>query len=415
MAVSLGVDPRFVAALDGAARADEVGAGGTGKVGPLVARLRDPRQVVPDAEALDVLFAAWQAAANDDARAALAQGLQALGAAPFPVAGEAWPPAGLDVGPSEVRKAWSDAAAGTVLRVVEPGLRRGAAVVRRPVVEVSRGQPTPLQRALGDAADGVTRAGGSPDLAKALEAAAETIDALAAPAADQALVDALSRLEEAGRAEAGQAIARLLAERGVRALPVAPGGDWDALQAEAGAGAFDPPRKALGPEPAGRVLSIDRRAVVGPSGVLKKGQVRVSAGPPTELSLLADGLRPGLAANLAGDALAAALAELDDVAERIVSAHPERGFLLSMPLVNLLHKHELKDKLGKELKAYMTKHGIKDIIAFPGYEANKLGPSRLEESRVRSDRPKGHIAKVVRPGFEKGGEILQKVQAQVSR
>lgn len=407
VAVSLGVDPRFVAALDGAASAD-----GTGKVGPLVQRLRDPRQVVPDAEALDVLFSAWQAA-GDQGRGPLAAGLQALGAAPFPAAGEAWPPAGLDAGPSEVRRAWSDAPAGAVLRVVEPGLRRGSAVVRRAVVEVSRGQPTPLQRALGDAADAVARAGGSPELAKALEAAAETIDGQAAP--EQALVDALSKLEEAGRSDAGQAIARLLAERGVRALPVAPGGDWEALQAEAGAGAFDPPRKALGPEPAGRVLSIDRRAVVGPSGVLKKGLVRVSAGPPTELSLLADGLRPGLAANLTGDALAAALAELDDVAERIVSAHPERGYLLSMPLVNLLQKHELKDKLGKELKAYMTKQGIKDIIAFPGYEANKLGPSRLEESRVKSDRPKGHIVKVLRPGFEKGGEVIQKVQAQVSR
>ena len=103
------------------------------------------------------------------------------------------------------------------------------------------------------------------------------------------------------------------------------------------------------------------------------------------------------------------------MSERIVSAHPERGFLLSMPLVNLLQKHELKDKLGKELKAYMAKQGIKDIIAFPGYEANKLGPSRLEEARVRSDRPKGHIVKVLRPGFEKGGEILQKVRAEVSR
>ena len=101
----------------------------------------------------------------------------------------------------------------------------------------------------------------------------------------------------------------------------------------------------------------------------------------------------------------------------LADAKPERLHLLAFPVMNVLHRRNLKDKLGTELKTYLRSKHVKEIVAYAGFPATELGPKQLEEVRVNSDRDKGKIVRVLRPGFveEKTGAILQKVQAEVSR
>lgn len=425
--LSLGFDAGFDAAVDEALAALRAADGDAlvSKLVPrlesIVNRLRDPRAPVPEVEAIDVLFEALRAASTDAVRDALAHVLEAMGLEVFPRVGASFD--GAD-GAGEVERVFSDdAPAGQVLAVREPGLRRGAAVLRRPAVRVSRGRPSDLQRALGDAVELVRKAGlaATDPVVVALEEAIGSVDALPAAEASSRLVALLAKVEdsrpEGGHVDAARPLARALVARGFRVLPDGEGGRWDDVAKEAGDGAFEPPRKVLCNDPQGAVVAIERRAVIGEAGVVRKGRVRVAAGPPSELSLLAEGLRPGLTGALTGEPLASALAELDEVLERIVNAHAERGYLLALPLANLLQKHDLKDKLGTELKEFMRKQGIKELIAYPNYDANKLGVSKLEEVRVKSDRPKGKIVRVLRPGFERttDGTVLQKVRAEVSR
>lgn len=420
LVLSLGFSPDFDEAVEAALVALRTAGSPqlVSRLEPLVCRLRDPREAVPDDEALDLLFEAHGAA--PDAREAVEGALAALGAEVFPRVGDAWRQD--DAG--DVRRVFSDdVPAGEVLAVHALGLRRGAVVRRQPVVEVSRGRPSALQRALGDVLDLLREAGAPEHVAtaaarEAVDAAAARIDALPAGEASTLLVDLLGRLEEGGQAEVARPLVGALQERGYKVLPEAPGERWDDVAARGGEAAFDPPRKVLGDEPPGSVVAIERRAVLDGSGaVARKGRVRVAAGPPSELSLLAEGLRPGLSAALSGDDLASALAELDEVVERIASAHAERGYLLALPLMNLLQRHDLKDKLGAEVKEFLRKQGVKELIAYPNYDANRLGPAKLEEVRVKSDRPKGKVVRVLRPGFERttDGVVLQRVRAEVSR
>ncbi|MCO5168374.1 MAG: nucleotide exchange factor GrpE [Planctomycetes bacterium] len=408
--VSLGVDDACLAALDAAlSAAREAAPAEAVALADLVERLRDPRAPLDEARALDALFEA-RAAASPAARAPLDDALRALGAEVFPAVGEAWS--------GEARRVFSDdAPAGQVLEVLTPGLRRGDVVLRPPEVVVSRGRPGADERALGEALEAARGAGADGDLARALDEAIERVAALPADDATALLVDLLGKLEDAGLSDAAAALVPALTGRGLRALPGRAGERWDEVAALAGDGAFEAPRKVLVEAPEGSIVVVDRRAVVAPGGVVRRGRVRVAAGPPSELSRLAEALRPGLEGALEGEARAAALAELDEVLERIAEAHAERGYLLALPLMTLLQRHDLKDKLGGELKEFLRRQGVKEIIAYPTYDANRLGVSRLEEVRVRSDRPKGKIVRVLRPGFERttDGAVLQKVRAEVSR
>lgn len=408
--VSLGVDEAEVAALEAALAAARTAAPAeAGALAALVERLRDARAPLDEARALDALFEA-HAAASTAGRGPLGDALRALGAEVFPAVGDAWS------GPA--RRVFSDAApAGQVLEVLTPGLRRGDAVLRPPEVVVSRGRPGEVERAIVSALEAARAAGVDDALAGALDEAVERVAGLPPDDAAGLLVDLLGRLEDAGHADAGAPLVGALAGRGLRALPERAGARWDEVAAAAGDGAFEAPRRVLVDAPPGSIVTVERRAVVSPSGVVRRGRVRVAAGPPSELSRLAEGLRPGLEGALEGEARAAALAELDEVLERIAEAHAERGYLLALPLVNLLQRHDLKDKLGGELKEFLRRQSVKEIIAYPTYDANRLGVSRLEEVRVRSDRPKGKIVRVLRPGFERttDGVVLQKVRAEVSR
>ncbi|MBX3470610.1 MAG: hypothetical protein KF878_27395 [Planctomycetes bacterium] len=408
--VSLGVDEAGLAALEAAlASAREAAPTEAGALAALVERLRDARAPLDEARALDALFEA-HAAASPAGRGPLGDALRALGAEVFPAVGDPWS------GPA--RRVFSDAApAGQVLEVLTPGLRRGDTVLRPPEVVVSRGRPGEVERAVVSALEAARAAGVDDALAGALDEAVERVAGLPADDAAGLLVDLLGRLEDAGHAEAGAPLVGALAGRGLRALPERAGARWDEVAAAAGDGAFEAPRRVLVDAPPGSIVTVERRAVVSSSGVVRRGRVRVAAGPPSELSRLAEGLRPGLDGALEGDARAAALAELDEVLERIAEAHAERGYLLALPLVNLLQRHDLKDKLGGELKEFLRRQSVKEIIAYPTYDANRLGVSRLEEVRVRSDRPKGKIVRVLRPGFERttDGVVLQKVRAEVSR
>lgn len=244
-----------------------------------------------------------------------------------------------------------------------------------------------------------------------------TPDKHEADEADRAVVEALALLESAG--DLGTSgVARLvsvLRERGYVVAPDGPGGSLDSLKAVLGGDScLEPPRRRFGAAQAGEILAVERRAVHKGELVLAKARVLVCAGAPNELHGIVSEVREKLSLE-SGDATS--LKELDDVLERLADAKPDRLHLLALPVMNVLHRRNLKDKLGAELKAYLRGKHVKEIVAYSGFPAAELGPKQLEEIRANSDREKGKIVRVLRPGFveEKTGAILQKVQAEVSR
>ncbi|MEZ6186392.1 MAG: hypothetical protein R3F62_15455 [Planctomycetota bacterium] len=395
--------PARVQVALGDAAWDALGDSPPAPLAELGARLRDPREPLDD----DALVRALYDAALEGVTPELEAALSTLDAELFPRAGEAWPRGS---GDAEVQRVFADAPADTVLAVLRPGLRRGGACVERARLEVSRGPLGPEQRALAELAEGLA---GEP--AQALEVTVEAWPELDDAARAAALLEHLSRLEDAGLDAAP--LGGLLRARGYRVFPEGPGASYDELEAAAGAGAWEPARKVCGDEAPGTVLEVERHAVLDPAGaVLQKGRARVVAGPPSELYQLGAQLEPALRA-LDPERREKALEELFEVLGRIAEAKAERELLLALPLMNLLQKLELRDAHGRELKDYLREQGVRELIAYPGYDANKLGVSKLEEVRVRSDRARGKIVRVLRPGFlrEQDDVVLQKVRAEVSR
>jgi len=406
--VSLGPDARGVVEALAALDPPE------GRLGEVLAALRDPRRDVSPAEQVEALFAAYREA-DEAARPVLGQALAGLGVEAFPAVGA---PAPSDPAEAELRRVHREGVpAGEVLAVVEPGLRRGGEVVHRAVVEVARGPLGPAQKAVAAAIEALPGDGAHP-LGAELEAAVAALDDDADDAATRRLAELLGRVEAEGTAAAAAPLAELLAARGYRVLPEGEAGAYAELLAEAGEDAFDPPRRVFGDAPEGAVVEVARRAVLAPDGaVVQRGRVGVAAGEPTALYRQVEALRPGLEEHLEGAEKKKALAELEELQERIAGANADREVLIALPVMNLLQRLDLKNELGQDLKDYLRDEGIKEIIAYPGYDANKLGPARLEEVRVRSDRPRGRIARVLRPGYERTADkaILQKVRAEVSR
>ncbi|MBI3726477.1 hypothetical protein HY251_21345, partial [bacterium] len=362
--------------------------------------------------------------ASPDARVALERALAALGAEVFPKPGEALA-AGASEAAVSVKNVYADGApSGTVVRVSESGLRRGDRILRRAQVEVSRG---PMSKALSLLSE---LAGNSelPESARSQVAAlAARLEALPREKhddedGDRVLAETLAVLEASAEVSPCEALGSLrervvsgLRERGYVVSPDSPGGTVDSLKTILGSeAAIEAPKRRFADGTVGDILAVERRAVVKAALVLSKARVVVCAGPPNELHSAVSEVREKLGAENAEKPV---LAELDEVLEKIAEAKPDRAHLLAFPVMNVLHRLGAKDRLGGGLKTYLRGKHVKEIVAYANYPAAELGPKQLEEVRVSSDRDKGKIVRVLRPGFieEKTGVVLQKVQAEVSR
>lgn len=391
--LDLGPRPTYVPDLEAAARAGAA-------TEPLVAKLRDPRSALGD-EALAVAVFELLAA-TPAAREPLERALRALGAEVFPRPGETAAD-GVEVVPVYA----DDQPAGAIVRVAASGLRRGARVIRAAKAEVSRG---PMSQALKALA---ALAATSPAATASLEALRRKLEALPSERhpseeGDRILVEAL------GVASAPEVIA-YLRERGYVVAPDAPGGSIETLRTILGGDhALEAPRRRFGNAAAGDVIAVDRPAVVKGDLVLAKARVVVSAGAASEVHTLIQEVRDKLGAEAADPK---SLAEVDEILDKAADAKPDRMHFLVFPIMNVLHRLGSKDKHGAGLKAFLRAKNIREITAYAGYPAAELGPKKLEEVRVSSERDKGKIVKVLRPGFEeeKSGAVLQKVQAEVSR
>jgi len=370
-------------------------------------QLSDPRVAVDDTTQVEAYYAAACERPTSELQAALA----ALDAELFPQEGEPWSGSSDE---AKVRRVFADAPAGQVLEVAKPGLRRDGRVLHPAELAVSRGPLSPDQEALAQVVEGLPP---DTELAGELESWIDRWPELEAPARGDALVALLTKVEDS-RSASPEPLAELLRGHGYRVLPATLGASYEQLEAETGAGAWDAPLKVCGEQAPGTVLEVERHAVLDPEGgVVQKGKVRLVAGPPSELYTLGANLEAGLRANAPEEHLEKALSELFEVLGRIAEAKAERELLLALPLINLLQRLDLRDALGRELKEYLREQGVRELIAYPGYDANKLGVSKLEEVRVRSERERGKIARVLRPGFvrESDNVVLQKVRAEVSR
>jgi molecular chaperone GrpE (heat shock protein) len=405
--IDLGEPPAYVVPLELAASAGA-------PVAPLLAAIRDPRKPPSEDDVAKAVFSLL--ASVPGANAQLATALGALGATVFPRAGERLD-ASLPEGSFERRSVFADGVpAGVVIRVVEPGLLRAGRVLRPAKVEVSAG---PMSKALRT----LTQIDAAQDLSPELRSlVAPLLARLAAlpedkhdsEDGDKILVEALAALD-GRRSPLAEQVTAHLRERGYVVAPDGPGGSLETLKAILGSeGALEAPRKRFGSWAPGEIVAVERRAVFKGELVLSKARVTVCVGGSNELHGIVSDVRAKLEQEAAETS---ALAELDEVLDRIAEAKPDRLHFLAFPVANVLHRLSARERLGSALKAYLRGKNVREVTAYAGYPAAELGPKKLEEVRVSSEREKGKIVRVLRPGFEdeKTGVVLQKVQAEVSR
>ncbi|TET37217.1 MAG: hypothetical protein E3J72_06565 [Planctomycetota bacterium] len=176
--------------------------------------------------------------------------------------------------------------------------------------------------------------------------------------------------------------------------------------------------------PQGEIFELIRRGLKREDKILRRAEVRVSAGSGPRIYRLLAAALEAVKSEIGGAGskrrlYGKAFADLRSYFQQVENADAEKETTLARYAVNSLHELEggpATLKAEKNLVKFLTDEGFTEILAMVNRPFDRsYPPSKYERKKVASDLPENHIVKVLRRGFlDRKGIPVQKALLAVS-